>query len=88
MAALSPIRQCNVRGFGIHPRADLHASRSVNATTCSRRRADLPLLEQKFRDNLARRFAPRRRQQLYGLLSSQQRLEAVAMDKFMDMLVA
>ena len=53
-----------------------------------RRRADLPLLEQKFRDNLARRFAPRRRQQLYGLLSSQQRLEAVAMDKFMDMLVA
>lgn len=52
-----------------------------------RRRADLPLLEQKFKANMARRLTPRRQRQVYNLLSSQEKLETTAMDKFMNMLL-
>ncbi len=49
------------------------------------RKRDIPLLEQKFKTNVARRFAPKRQREIVTLLSSQKALEATTMIEFMDM---
>ena len=53
----------------------------------SRRREGAPLLEKKFRGNLARRLAARQQTGVAQLLSDQSRLEATTIDELMDMLV-
>ncbi|CAD5108791.1 2-methylcitrate dehydratase [Zestomonas carbonaria] len=53
-----------------------------------RRRAEgIPLLEEKFKANLATRFAPQRCAQIFDLCKDQARLEATPVHRFMDMLV-
>jgi 2-methylcitrate dehydratase len=53
-----------------------------------RRRADgIPLLEEKFRDNLATRFPPQRCEDIFALCKDQQRMEALAVHRFMDLWV-
>ncbi|MCK9512399.1 MAG: bifunctional 2-methylcitrate dehydratase/aconitate hydratase [Pigmentiphaga sp.] len=53
-----------------------------------RRRDDgIPLLEAKFRKNLARRFAPRRQQAILNVSLDQGRLEAMAVHEYVDLYV-
>lgn len=53
-----------------------------------RRRAEgLPLLLEKFRTNLARRFAPKQQQAILDACADQQRLEKMAVNKFMGLFV-
>ncbi|MCC7097445.1 MAG: bifunctional 2-methylcitrate dehydratase/aconitate hydratase [Thermomonas sp.] len=53
-----------------------------------RRRADgIPLLEEKFRRNLARRFDPERQQAILAVALDQARLEALPVQEFMALLV-
>ena len=53
-----------------------------------RRRAEgLPLLERKFNTALARVFAPKRQAAIAGLFADRQRLEAMPVHEFMDLLV-
>jgi 2-methylcitrate dehydratase len=53
-----------------------------------RRRAQgIPLLEAKFRTNLARRFAGKRCAQIFALCQDQKRLEATPVNEFVDMFV-
>lgn len=52
-----------------------------------RRKEAIPLLEQKFRDNLATRFPPRRCEQIFRLCQDQQVLEVMPVHRFMDALV-
>jgi 2-methylcitrate dehydratase len=53
-----------------------------------RRRADgIPLLEEKFRNNLATRFPPQRCDDIFALCKDQQRMEALAVHRFMDLWV-
>ncbi|OGA54267.1 MAG: 2-methylcitrate dehydratase [Betaproteobacteria bacterium RIFCSPLOWO2_12_FULL_62_13] len=52
-----------------------------------RRKEGLPLLERKFRANLARRFPARQQAALAEFFSDQQRLEAMPVNEFMDLLV-
>jgi len=53
-----------------------------------RRKEGVPLLEAKFRTNLARRFAPRQQQAILALTRSQERLEATPVNEFVDLFVA
>ncbi|MEQ8955537.1 MAG: bifunctional 2-methylcitrate dehydratase/aconitate hydratase [Gammaproteobacteria bacterium] len=52
-----------------------------------RREEGIPLLEAKFRANLATRFPARRCEQIYSLCKDQARLEATPVHEFMSMLV-
>lgn len=52
-----------------------------------RRKEAIPLLEQKFRYNLATRFPPRRCEQIFRLCQDQQVLEVMPVHRFMDALV-
>ncbi len=53
-----------------------------------RRRAEgIPLLEEKFKSNLATRFPPQRCEQVFALCKDQQQLEQMAVHRFMDLLV-
>jgi 2-methylcitrate dehydratase len=53
-----------------------------------RRRAEgIPLLEAKFRANLATRFARQRCQQIFELCKDQQKLEGMAVHRFVDLFV-
>ncbi|WP_067221474.1 2-methylcitrate dehydratase [Marinomonas gallaica] len=52
-----------------------------------RREQGIPLLEKKFRANLATRFPSARCNDIYSLCKDQQQLEATAVHKFMDLLV-
>jgi len=53
-----------------------------------RRRAEgIPLLEAKFRTNLARRFAAKRSEKIFTLCQDQKRLEATPVNEFVEMLV-
>ncbi|MBI3045505.1 MAG: bifunctional 2-methylcitrate dehydratase/aconitate hydratase [Betaproteobacteria bacterium] len=52
-----------------------------------RRQEGLPLLEAKFRTNLARRFTPERQAAILGLCKDQRRLEATAVNEFVDLFV-
>jgi 2-methylcitrate dehydratase len=53
-----------------------------------RRRAEgIPLLEEKFKTSLATRFAPQRCAQILELCADQARLEAMPVDRFMDLWV-
>ncbi|MCY1358386.1 2-methylcitrate dehydratase [compost metagenome] len=52
-----------------------------------RRQEGIPLLEDKFRVNLATRFAPQRCTQLFELCKDQARLEATPVQGFMELLV-
>jgi len=52
-----------------------------------RRQEGIPLLEAKFRANLATRFPARRCEQIFSLCKDQPRLEAMPVNQFMDMLV-
>lgn len=53
-----------------------------------RRRAEgIPLLEEKFRHNLATRFPAARAARIFALCKDQQALEATPVNEFMDMLV-
>jgi 2-methylcitrate dehydratase len=50
-----------------------------------RRREGIPLLEAKFRTNLARRFAEKQRQGIFALCQDQKRLEATPVNEFVDL---
>ncbi len=53
-----------------------------------RRRADgIPLLEAKFKSNLASRFPPQRCEQIFALCKDQEQLEGMAVNRFMEMWV-
>ena len=52
-----------------------------------RRREGIPLLEAKFRANLARRFPEKQRQGIFSLCQDQKRLEATPVNEFVDMFV-
>ncbi|MDY6829617.1 MAG: bifunctional 2-methylcitrate dehydratase/aconitate hydratase [Pseudomonadota bacterium] len=53
-----------------------------------RRRADgIPLLEEKFRSNLATRFPAKRCERIYALCKDRKALEATPVNAFMDLLV-
>ena len=53
-----------------------------------RRRADgIPLLEGKFRINLARRFPPKQQQAILDVSLDQERLEAMAVHEYVDLYV-
>ncbi len=52
-----------------------------------RREEGIPLLERKFRDNLATRFPPGQAQRIHALCTDQERLEATPVNEFMDLLV-
>lgn len=54
-----------------------------------RRRADgIPLLEAKFRTNLARRFVDKRQRQILDVSLDQERLEAMAVNDYVDLYVS
>jgi 2-methylcitrate dehydratase len=53
-----------------------------------RRKEGVPLLEAKFRTNLARRFAEKQRTAIYALCQDQQKLESTAVHEFVDLFVA
>ena len=50
-----------------------------------RREEGIPLLEAKFRVNLARRFAPKRQQAILALTRDQERLEGTPVNEFVDL---
>ncbi|EPC00981.1 2-methylcitrate dehydratase [Litchfieldella anticariensis FP35 = DSM 16096] len=53
-----------------------------------RRRAEgIPLLEEKFRANLATRFPARRCEEIFGLCKDQKELEATPVNRFVDLFV-
>jgi 2-methylcitrate dehydratase PrpD len=52
-----------------------------------RRKEGIPLLEAKFRTNLARRFPVKRQQAILELSRDQQRLEAAPVNEFVDLFV-
>lgn len=52
-----------------------------------RRNEGIPLLQEKFRRNLALRFPPQRQQAITGLCQDQARLEETPADQFVDMFV-
>jgi 2-methylcitrate dehydratase len=52
-----------------------------------RRKEGIPLLEAKFKTNLARRFAEKQREAIYALCQDQKLLEATPVNEFMDLLV-
>jgi 2-methylcitrate dehydratase len=52
-----------------------------------RRHEGIPLLEAKFRTNLARRFPPERQCAIVDLCRDQRRLESTPVDKFVDLFV-
>jgi 2-methylcitrate dehydratase len=53
-----------------------------------RRREGMPVLVQKFRTNLARRFAPARQQAILDACLDGTRLEAMPVRDFVDLMVA
>ena len=53
----------------------------------SRRRDGLPMLEKKFKDNLARRLPQKPQERVLAVLGNQRRLEATPVNEFMDLLV-
>ncbi|MEX1197021.1 MAG: 2-methylcitrate dehydratase [Pseudohongiellaceae bacterium] len=52
-----------------------------------RREEGIPLLEDKFRNNLATRFPAKRAERIFELCKDQKRLEAMPVNEFMDLLV-
>lgn len=52
-----------------------------------RREQGIPLLEEKFKANLATRFAAQRSAEIFALCTDQAALEAMAVHRFMDLLV-
>ena len=50
-----------------------------------RRRDGIPLLEAKFKTNLARRFADKQRAAIYALCKDQKKLEATPVNEFVDL---
>src|SRR5688572_17889465 len=53
-----------------------------------RRKEGIPLLEAKFRTNLARRYPPKRQQAIIGLCGDAGRLEATPVNEFTDLFAA
>jgi 2-methylcitrate dehydratase len=53
-----------------------------------RRKEGVPLLQAKFRTNLARRFAPKQQQAILAAVGDQARLEAMPVNAFVDLFVA
>jgi 2-methylcitrate dehydratase len=52
-----------------------------------RRKEGIPLLMEKFRQNLARRFTPGRQEQILAASSDQTRLEAMPVDEYVGLYV-
>jgi 2-methylcitrate dehydratase PrpD len=52
-----------------------------------RRREGIPVLEEKFRTNLARRFPEQQRKAIFDLCQDQKRLEATPVNEFVDLFV-
>jgi 2-methylcitrate dehydratase len=52
-----------------------------------RRREGLPLLEAKFKTNLARRFAPKQQQEILNVSLNQKALEEMAVHEYVDLYV-
>jgi len=53
-----------------------------------RRRAEgIPVLDQKFKNNLATRYVPSRADQIFALCKDQKKLEGTAVNEFMDLFV-
>lgn len=53
-----------------------------------RRKEGVPLLETKFKTNLARRFTPKQQAVILDLIGEQKRLEATPVNEFVDLFVA
>ncbi len=53
-----------------------------------RRKEGIPLLEAKFKTNLARRFAEKQRATIYDLCKDQKKLEATPVNEFVDLFVS
>jgi 2-methylcitrate dehydratase PrpD len=53
-----------------------------------RRKDGVPLLEAKFKTNLARRFASKQQQAILDLCKDQRRLEATPVNEFVDLFVS
>ena len=53
-----------------------------------RRKEGIPLLEAKFRTNLARRFATKQQNAILELCADQRRLESTPVNEFVDLFVA
>ena len=53
----------------------------------NRRHHGIPLLEAKFRTNLARRFAPRQQQRIFNVSLDQARVEAMSVHEYVDLYV-
>jgi 2-methylcitrate dehydratase len=52
-----------------------------------RRKEGIPLLEAKFRTNLARKFPEKQRTAIYALCNDQKKLEATPVNEFVDLMV-
>jgi len=52
-----------------------------------RRQEGIPLLEQKFKTNLARQFPPRQQQQILDVSLNQKKLEAMSVNDYVDLYV-
>jgi 2-methylcitrate dehydratase len=52
-----------------------------------RRKQGIPLLEQKFRTNLARRFSPEKQEAILAVSLDQQKLEALPVNEYVDLYV-
>ena len=52
-----------------------------------RRKEGIPLLERKFRGNLARRFPAKQQRQVAELIADQKKLEATPVNEFMELLM-
>ena len=52
-----------------------------------RRKEGIPLLEAKFRTNLARKFPEKQRAAIYALCNDQKKLEATPVNEFVDLMV-
>jgi 2-methylcitrate dehydratase len=52
-----------------------------------RRKEGIPLLEAKFRTNLARKFPEKQRAAIYALCADQKKLEATPVNEFVDLMV-
>jgi 2-methylcitrate dehydratase len=53
-----------------------------------RRKEGIPLLEAKFKTNLARRFSPKEQQEILDVSLNQQALEEMSVHKYVDLYVA
>jgi 2-methylcitrate dehydratase len=87
---LDPDKRSIANGITVHFRDGAHTDEVVVEYPIGhrrRRRDGIPLLEAKFKANLARRFPPRQAQAILDLCQDQKRLEAAPVNEFVDLFV-